>query len=91
MLQINIMVNTKKIMDWKNGKIIRFFGSYEIIKNNMKEIIDSIKNIAKERLANPILRFFFLISWLIFIWEFVYTLLFVDQDIIWNSKLLFKK
>lgn len=55
----------------------------------MKEILNSVTDTIKNRLTNSLYGTFF-VSWLIFHWEFVYTLFFVDENIIWNSKMLFK-
>lgn len=53
------------------------------------EIIDSLENVFKKRLTSPIYGTF-LISWLIFHWEFVFTVLFVSEDKIWQSMGLLK-
>lgn len=55
----------------------------------MKEILNSVTKTVKNRLTNSLYGTFF-VSWLIFHWNFVFTIFFVDQDIVWKSKMLFK-
>ncbi len=53
------------------------------------EIYSSWKDTMKKR-ASSSLYGTFVLYWLIFHWNFVYTLFFVSEDIIWNSMNLFK-
>lgn len=53
------------------------------------EIVDSTKKFIKDRFNSSIYGTF-IIFWLIFHWRFVYTALFVDQKMIWDSMHLFK-
>lgn len=53
------------------------------------EITDSIKNALKARLSSPLYGTF-IISWIIFHWKFIYTLLFVSEEKIWQATSLLK-
>lgn len=57
------------------------------ILNN--EITDSFRDIMKKRLTSPIYGIF-LISWIIFHWNFIFTIFFVSEDKIWNATGLLK-
>lgn len=53
------------------------------------EIINSFNNTLKKRLTTPIYGTF-LVSWLIFHWEFIFVIFFVSEDKIWQSTGLLK-
>lgn len=53
------------------------------------EIINSLNSTLKKRLTTPIYGTF-LVSWLIFHWEFIFTIFFVSEDKIWQSTGLLK-
>ena len=55
----------------------------------MKEIISSIAESVKARLSNTLYGTF-AISWLIFHWNFVFSVLFLDQEKIWEYSHLLK-
>ena len=57
------------------------------ILNN--EITDSLEEIVKKRLTSPIYGVF-LISWIIFHWEFIFTMFFVSEEKIWQTVGLLK-
>lgn len=54
----------------------------DLLKNN--EIIDSINNDLKRRFSSPLYGTF-IISWLMFNWEFIVTLFFVSEEKIWEK------
>jgi hypothetical protein len=58
----------------------------KIISN---EITDSIRDVTRKRLTSPVYGTF-LISWLVFHWEFVFTALFVSEEKIWQVSGLLK-
>lgn len=53
------------------------------IANN--EITDSVKKNFKNRLTSPVYGTFF-VWWLVFHWELVYTMFFIDEDKVWSVK-----
>ncbi len=49
----------------------------------MKEILSSIKSVFKDRIGSP-MYVTFMISWIIWNWSFVYTLIFVDENFLFE-------
>lgn len=46
---------------------------------------DRVVDITRERLFSP-MYFYFLTAWVIINWQFVYTLLFIENDFIWQTQ-----
>jgi len=55
------------------------------MKDMAKKILEDTKEILNERIFSP-MYFYFIIAWIITNWSFVYTLIFVDEKNIWDSK-----
>lgn len=53
------------------------------IKNLNCEVVDSVNDVLNKRLTSPIYGVF-LISWVAFHWNFVYTMFFVSENKIWD-------
>jgi hypothetical protein len=53
------------------------------------ELVDSLKDNLRKRMDSSIYGTF-IVYWLIFHWNFVYTMFFISEDKIWNSMGLFK-
>ena len=57
------------------------------ILNN--EVVDSVEDICKKRLTSPLYGVF-LISWIVFHWNFIFTMFFVSEDKIWEATKMLK-
>lgn len=63
--------------------------TFETISNSIEENGKNLAEVIKERLFSP-MYFYFIIAWVITNWNFVYALLFADEEIVFKAKNLLK-
>ena len=63
--------------------------SLETVTKTLTGAFEKVTEVVKDRLFSP-MYFYFLTSWAIVNWKFVYTLLFVDSTFIWNTHFVTK-
>ena len=51
-----------------------------------KELLEDVKEVVRQRFFSP-MYFYFILSWIITNWKFVFALLFIDSDDIYGEKL----
>lgn len=63
--------------------------AFETISNSIEEKGKNFTEVIKERLFSP-MYFYFIISWVVTNWNFAYTLLFIDEEIVFKAKNILK-
>lgn len=58
----------------------------DAVTDSAKEILVDAKEVVKQRFFSP-MYFYFILSWIITNWKFVFALLFIDSDDIYGEKL----
>jgi hypothetical protein len=58
----------------------------DAVTDSTKDILEDAKEVVKQRFFSP-MYFYFILSWIITNWKFVFALLFIDSDDIYGEKL----
>ncbi|MEK6846352.1 MAG: hypothetical protein AABY26_06320, partial [Nanoarchaeota archaeon] len=59
------------------------------VTDTVSDAFKSVAEITKERIFTP-MYFYFVTAWIVTNWKFVYTLLFVDNQVIWDTQEVLK-